>query len=188
VARGRSDKRNRKSPGGAARAKPAAKLARPRKSAFPEIEQLVELMDRHGLVEVDFESGKDGSRRFRVSRAAVAPPVALHAPSSAAAAAHAAASARSAGEPAAAPPPAAESLHVFKSPMVGTFYRAPSPEAPPFTSVGDKVDEHTTVCIIEAMKVMNEITPDTAGEIVSIEVENGEAVEYGQPLFLIRPK
>jgi acetyl-CoA carboxylase biotin carboxyl carrier protein len=71
--------------------------------------------------------------------------------------------------------------------MVGTFYRAPSPEAPPFASVGDKIDEHTTVCIIEAMKVMNEITPDKPGEIVSIEVENGEAVEYGQPLFLIRP-
>jgi acetyl-CoA carboxylase biotin carboxyl carrier protein len=191
VARGRSDKRNRKSPGGAARAaKPAAKLARPRKSAFPEIEQLVELMDRHGLIEVDFESGKDGSRRFRVSRAAVAPPVALHSAHASAPASggHAGSAARPAGEPAAPPAPAAETLHVFKSPMVGTFYRAPSPEAPPFTSVGDKVDEHTTVCIIEAMKVMNEITPDKSGEIVSIEVENGEAVEYGQPLFLIRPK
>ena len=95
-----------------------------------------------------------------------------------------AAAARAAGEAPAAPD---ESLHVFKSPMVGTFYRAPSPEAPPFASVGDKIDEHTTVCIIEAMKVMNEITPDATGEIVSIEVENGEAVEYGQPLFLIRP-
>jgi acetyl-CoA carboxylase biotin carboxyl carrier protein len=88
-----------------------------------------------------------------------------------------------------APPAGAstEGLHIFKSPMVGTFYRAPSPEAAPFISVGDKIDEHTTVCIIEAMKVMNEITPDKAGEIVSIEVENGEAVEFGQPLFLIRP-
>ncbi|MBM3985826.1 MAG: acetyl-CoA carboxylase biotin carboxyl carrier protein, partial [Planctomycetes bacterium] len=84
-------------------------------------------------------------------------------------------------------PASRENLHVFKSPMVGTFYRAPSPEAPPFASVGDKVDEHTTVCIIEAMKVMNEITPDKAGVVVSVEVENGEAVEFGQPLLLIRP-
>jgi acetyl-CoA carboxylase biotin carboxyl carrier protein len=156
-----------------------------RPSAFPEIEQLVELMDRHGLVEVDFESNKDGSRRFRVSRAAASAPLALHGGHAAPAPAHAspAAGARTAAETSAPD----ETLHVFKSPMVGTFYRAPSPEAPPFASVGDKIDEHTTVCIIEAMKVMNEITPDATGEIVSIEVENGEAVEYGQPLFLIRP-
>jgi acetyl-CoA carboxylase biotin carboxyl carrier protein len=189
LARGRSEKRSRRTTGTAR----SAKVARPgrtagRASAFPEIEQLVELMDRHGLVEVDFESSKDGSRRFRVSRAAASAPLALHgghaAPASGPAHAGSAGSARPAGEPPAAP---AETLHVFKSPMVGTFYRAPSPEAPPFASVGDKIDEHTTVCIIEAMKVMNEITPDKQGEIVSIEVENGEAVEYGQPLFLIRP-
>ena len=89
--------------------------------------------------------------------------------------------------PAAAAPRQDESLHAFKSPMVGTFYRAPSPEASAFASVGDTVDENSTVCIIEAMKVMNEIAPDVRGEVVSIEVENGEAVEYGQTLFLIRP-
>ncbi|HZL98611.1 MAG TPA: acetyl-CoA carboxylase biotin carboxyl carrier protein, partial [Planctomycetota bacterium] len=91
-------------------------------------------------------------------------------------------------EPAApASAPAGEALHAFKSPMVGSFYRAPSPEAAPFVSVGDHVDPTTTVCIIEAMKVMNEIVPDISGTVVSIEVENGEAVEYGQTLFLIRP-
>jgi acetyl-CoA carboxylase biotin carboxyl carrier protein len=186
LARRRSEKRTRRTTGGSAR---SAKVARPartagRASAFPEIEQLVELMDRHGLVEVDFESSKDGSRRFRVSRAAVSAPLALNAGHAGPAHGASAGSSRPAGEPPAAP---AETLHTFKSPMVGTFYRAPSPEAPPFASVGDKIDEHTTVCIIEAMKVMNEITPDKPGEIVSIEVENGEAVEYGQPLFLIRP-
>jgi acetyl-CoA carboxylase biotin carboxyl carrier protein len=86
----------------------------------------------------------------------------------------------------AAEPAAAPAGKVIKSPMVGTFYRAPSPEAPPFASVGDQVDMHGTICIIEAMKVMNEITPDVAGTVVSIEVENGEAVEFGQTLFLIR--
>jgi acetyl-CoA carboxylase biotin carboxyl carrier protein len=105
-----------------------------------------------------------------------------HASSAAAAAALAPSS-----KPAPAPAPSTEGLHAFKSPMVGTFYRAPSPEAAPFVSVGDKIDEHSTICIIEAMKVMNEITPDKGGEVVSIEVENGEAVEFGQPLFLIRP-
>jgi len=76
---------------------------------------------------------------------------------------------------------------VFKSPMLGTFYRAASPEAEPFAKVGDKVTADKTLCIIEAMKVMNEIVPDITGAVVSIEVENGEAVEYGQTLFLIRP-
>jgi len=183
VPRGRSAKRSKRAPASGARSAKAATAGR--KSAFPEIEQLVELMDRHGLVEVDFESSRDGSRRFRVSRAATSAPLALQGAHAAPAhgAGHAAASAAAAREADA----KAENLHTFKSPMVGTFYRAPSPEAPPFVSVGDKIDEHTTVCIIEAMKVMNEITPDRTGEIVSIEVENGEAVEYGQPLFLIRP-
>lgn len=74
----------------------------------------------------------------------------------------------------------------FKSPMVGTFYRAPSPESPPFTSEGEKVGKETIICIVEAMKVMNELKSEIEGTIVDILVENGEAVEYGQPLFLIR--
>jgi acetyl-CoA carboxylase biotin carboxyl carrier protein len=162
-------------------------------SAFPEVEELAQLMDRHGLLEVDWETGADGARRVRVSRVGSsgncgpvhvglnpAPPV--HASSGGPAAA------LTPSSKAAPPPsPSTEGLHAFKSPMVGTFYRAPSPEAAPFVSVGDKVDEHSTICIIEAMKVMNEITPDKGGEVVSIEVENGEAVEFGQPLFLIRP-
>jgi acetyl-CoA carboxylase biotin carboxyl carrier protein len=185
VARGRTKRRSRAA---AAPARKGAKGAgKARAASFPEVEGLVELMDRHGLLEVDWEAGSDGLRRVRLSRAGVAHgvPGAVHGP----AAGH---PAHSAPAPLAAPaggeaPAGRENLHVFKSPMVGTFYRAPSPEAPPFASVGDKVDEHTTVCIIEAMKVMNEITPDKAGVVVSVEVENGEAVEFGQPLLLIRP-
>jgi acetyl-CoA carboxylase biotin carboxyl carrier protein len=155
--------------------------------SFPEVEELVQLMDAHGLLEVDYESSPDGSRRVRVSRQGVA---ASHVSAPAPAPAPAAAPAAAASAPSpdvASPADVADGLHAFNSPMVGTFYRAPSPETPPFANVGDQVDETSTLCIIEAMKVMNEITPDIAGEVVSVEVENGEAVEYGQTLFLIRP-
>ena len=74
----------------------------------------------------------------------------------------------------------------IKSPMVGTFYRTPSPDADPFIRVGDRVEEGTVVCILEAMKVMNEIQAETSGEIAEVLVENGEPVEFGQPLFLLR--
>ncbi|KOY12919.1 acetyl-CoA carboxylase biotin carboxyl carrier protein [Paenibacillus xylanivorans] len=79
-------------------------------------------------------------------------------------------------------------LHKIVSPMVGTFYRASSPEMGPFVSAGDKVVEKTTVCIIEAMKLMNELDADIKGEIVEVLVENGQLVEYGQPLFLVKPE
>ncbi|UNK20392.1 acetyl-CoA carboxylase biotin carboxyl carrier protein [Paenibacillus sp. N3/727] len=81
----------------------------------------------------------------------------------------------------------ASSLHKITSPMVGTFYRSPSPEAPAFVSSGDKVEEKTTVCIIEAMKLMNELDADIKGEIVEVLAQNGQLVEFGQPLFLVRP-
>ncbi|WP_179404883.1 acetyl-CoA carboxylase biotin carboxyl carrier protein [Burkholderia guangdongensis] len=85
----------------------------------------------------------------------------------------------------AAPAPAAPQGHVVTSPMVGTFYRAPSPGADPFVQVGDTVKEGQTLCIIEAMKLLNEIESDKAGVIKEILVENGQAVEYGQPLYVI---
>lgn len=77
-------------------------------------------------------------------------------------------------------------LHKIVSPMVGTFYRAPAPDAPPFVNPGDRVDEKTVVCIIEAMKLMNEIEAEVKGVIVDVLVENGQLVEYGQPLFLVK--
>ena len=92
--------------------------------------------------------------------------------------------------PAAAAPAAAEAApqptgHQLKSPMVGTFYRAPSPGSPPFVEVGQAVSKGQTLCIIEAMKLLNEIESDVAGTVKAILVENGQPVEYGQPLFVI---
>ncbi|GIP48479.1 acetyl-CoA carboxylase biotin carboxyl carrier protein [Paenibacillus sp. DXFW5] len=82
----------------------------------------------------------------------------------------------------------AANLHTIASPMVGTFYRSSSPEAQPYVNIGDKVGEKTTVCIIEAMKLMNELEAEVKGEIIDILVENGQMVEYGQPLFLVKPE
>jgi acetyl-CoA carboxylase biotin carboxyl carrier protein len=87
------------------------------------------------------------------------------------------------------PPRAVEdALYYIKSPIVGTFYKSPSPNAEPFVSTGDFVEKGAVVCIIEAMKLMNEIESDVAGEIVSVLVENGQPVEYGERLFAIRPR
>ncbi|MDM0105301.1 acetyl-CoA carboxylase biotin carboxyl carrier protein [Variovorax sp. J22R24] len=89
------------------------------------------------------------------------------------------------GAPAAAPVEAASTGHAIKSPMVGTFYRSSSPGAPAFVEIGSQVKEGDTVCIIEAMKILNEIEADKSGTITQILGENGQAVEYGQPLFII---
>jgi acetyl-CoA carboxylase biotin carboxyl carrier protein len=88
----------------------------------------------------------------------------------------------------AAPPPAPENLHIVKSPIVGTFYEAPSPGAPPFVKVGDTVEIGQVLCIVEAMKLLNEIECDVNGEIVKKMASNGQPIEYGQELFSIRPK
>jgi len=84
-------------------------------------------------------------------------------------------------------PSADDGLVVIKSPMVGTFYRSPNPESPAFVSIGDRIRVGQVLCIIEAMKLMNEIEAEQAGEIVGVQVENGQAVQYGDPLFTIRP-
>ena len=89
------------------------------------------------------------------------------------------------GAPVAAPAPAAETGHTVKSPMVGTFYRSSSPNAKAFVEVGQQVKEGEPICIIEAMKIMNEIEADHSGTISKILVDNGQAVEFGQPLFVI---
>jgi acetyl-CoA carboxylase biotin carboxyl carrier protein len=92
-----------------------------------------------------------------------------------------------AATPAAAPAAVAGNLLEIRSPMVGTFYRAPSPEAPPYVEVGSRVSKGQTLCILEAMKLMNELEAEHAGVIREILVENSEPVEYGQPLFRIEP-
>jgi acetyl-CoA carboxylase biotin carboxyl carrier protein len=101
-----------------------------------------------------------------------------------------------AGTPPVAPPPTAapvapapeEGLHTVKSPIVGTFYEAPSPGAPPFVKAGDSVEVGQVLCIVEAMKLLNEIESDVAGEILKKLANNGQPIEYGQELFVIRPK
>lgn len=136
----------------------------------------------------EFEVEEQGFK-LRIKRGAEGQPVVLSAP-----AAHAA-SAREAAAPAAPAPAAApaaapagdEAGYAYvKSPMVGTFYRSPSPDNPSFVEINAKVDEKTVVCIIEAMKIMNEIQAETKGTVVEILVENGQPVEYGQRLFKVK--
>ncbi len=147
-----------------------------------EIRELIRLLDDSSLteLELEFEDGKVrlAKRAEVVSYAVpqVAMPVAQAAPVSSAAP-QSGSSAPAVEDPA---------LHVITSPMVGTFYRAPAPDAPPFVDVGSQVGPKTVVCIIEAMKLMNEIEAEISGEIVEILAENGQLVEYGQPLFKVR--
>lgn len=157
---------------------------------FGQLEKLLDFMAAHGLEEFEYEhagvhirlkkaSGMPGPAE-RPSLAARALP-AQPAPAAAAAAPSPEAAAP---EPA---PAAGDDLHVIKSPIVGTFYSAPSPGTPSFVKVGDTIQAGQVVCIVEAMKLMNEIEADISGEVVRLLVENGQPVEYGQGLFAIRP-
>ena len=128
-------------------------------------EQVVELAARHNLAELEIEQG---GVRIRVVREPAPPPFRA--------------------EPASALPaeaPADSRLVAIEAPMVGTFYRAPAPDAAPFVAEGDVVEEGQVLCVIEAMKLMNEIEADASGTIKAILVENGQPVEYGQALFII---
>jgi acetyl-CoA carboxylase biotin carboxyl carrier protein len=149
------------------------------------IRRLLDLMSEHGLAELEIER-EDMAVRLRKAGAEPQPPVVAAIP--AAGAPRAAAPAPSAaGAEAAGAEPAEESLPTITSPMVGTFYESSSPEADPFVQVGDHVAEDTVVCVIEAMKVFNEIRAETTGTIEEVLVANAEAVEFGQPLFVVRP-
>ena len=160
------------------------------------LEQLLSFMSEHGLEEFEYSKG-DLQIRLKKSLGnqniapvlavpvapatpAAVPPVAV-ATSAAVAPAHVVAQA---ADPAPAP---TANEHIIKSPIVGTFYASPSPEASPFVKVGDFVEAGQTVCIIEAMKLMNEIEADISGEVARVLVENGQPVEYGEPLFALRP-
>ena len=146
-----------------------------------KLKTLIELVENSGIAELELTEGEE---HVRISRASsVAAPVQhvyAAAPQATPAAAPAAAAA-----PATPTVPAAPEGHVVKSPMVGSFYRSPSPGAKAFVDVGQSVKEGDTLCIIEAMKLLNEIEADKSGVIKAILVENGQAVEFGQPLFII---
>jgi acetyl-CoA carboxylase biotin carboxyl carrier protein len=153
--------------------------------SLDRIRELLKLMKDHDLVELELTEKDFGVKLKKPS--APAAPVVLHAPH-AAHAPHPAHPPAAAGAHAAAKPAGADAdLVPIKSPIVGTFYRAPSPDSQPFVQVGGKVVKDTVVCIVEAMKIMNEIKAGMAGTVEKLLVENGEAVEFGQPLFLVRP-
>jgi acetyl-CoA carboxylase biotin carboxyl carrier protein len=146
------------------------------------IKQVVDLMKRSDICEFEFE--EDGFKLRLSSKGSDAPQVIQAAPAQQTAAPFP--SAAPAAEPANAPAIEEPGIAVIKSPMVGTFYRAASPESPAFADVGTKAGSDSIVCIIEAMKVMNEIQAEMSGTITEVLVENGDAVEYGQPLFKIK--
>ncbi|MDE3108819.1 MAG: acetyl-CoA carboxylase biotin carboxyl carrier protein [Acidobacteriota bacterium] len=154
-----------------------------------EIERLLDFMQSHGLEELEFQRG---DLHVRLKKTSSVRPVAAHPRvEQPAAVVSAAPAAESVSAMAAPQPPQREredNLHTVKSPIVGTFYSAPSPEAQPFVTVGASVETGQVLCIIEAMKLMNEIESDLAGEVVRIHVENGKPVEYGAALFDIRPR
>ncbi|TMS57999.1 acetyl-CoA carboxylase biotin carboxyl carrier protein [Imbroritus primus] len=148
-----------------------------------KLKTLIDLVAESGISELEVTEGEGKVRIVK------APPQIIAAPVTAPVAAPVTMAAPAAAAPAAAPAvevtPAAPSGHTVNSPMVGTFYRAPSPGAAPFVSVGDTVKEGQTICIIEAMKLLNEIEADKSGVVKEILAENGDAVEYGQPLIVI---
>jgi len=161
-----------------------------------EIKELLQIFNASGVGELELQRGEN---RLRIRRAATGPEYVVSAPDSpvlpgsaapsstapqgsAVSSSSAAASAK-AGESA---PNAGEAL--VKSPIVGTYYEAPSPDAPPFVKVGDSIEPGQVLCIIESMKLMNEIEAEIAGVVASKLVENGRPVEYGEALFAIRPK
>jgi acetyl-CoA carboxylase biotin carboxyl carrier protein len=150
-----------------------------------KVRRLVELMKEHDLAEIDL---RQGEQRIRLRRGAEPVVTAGGAASFAPLAPSPAPAALAAGPaPAAASPPSEDAgLQVIKSPMVGTFYTSANPESPAFVKVGDHVGMDSIVCIIEAMKVFNEIPAEVSGQIAAVLVENGAPVEFGQPLFKVQ--
>jgi acetyl-CoA carboxylase biotin carboxyl carrier protein len=140
-----------------------------------KVKKLIELLEESGIAEIEITEGEESVRISRFRDEASAVPVVGHAPPQAAAQI-----AAPAAEPAAEP-----AGHKVLAPMVGTFYRSSTPEAEPFAKVGDKIAVGDTLCIIEAMKMMNQIESDVSGTVLSVEIDNGEPIEFGQVLFVI---
>lgn len=140
-----------------------------------KLKKLIDLVEASGIAELEITEGEEKVRIAKGGQITVAPAAGI------AAAAPSAPTATVADAAAA----TAEQGHTMKAPMVGTFYRSSAPDATPFVEIGQTVKEGETICIIEAMKLMNEIEADASGTVVAILVENGQPVEYGQPLFVI---
>ena len=148
-----------------------------------KLKTLIELVETSGIAELEIQEGEE---RVRITRSPSTPASAI---AMAPATQHVAVGHPSAGAapatPAAAEEPPTPEGHVVKSPMVGTFYRSATPGTKPFVEVGDTVEEGAALCIVEAMKLMNEIEADKAGVVKAVLTENGQPVEFGQPLFVI---
>jgi acetyl-CoA carboxylase biotin carboxyl carrier protein len=150
-----------------------------------KLKTLIELVETSGIAELEIQEGEE---RVRITRAVAAGPqtVLMQAAPQAAVAGSPSLPASAPAEPAAAAEvPVEDPGHIVKSPMVGTFYRSATPGSKPFVDIGDTVEEGATLCIIEAMKLMNEIEADKSGVVKAILTENGQPVEFGQPLFVI---
>ena len=147
-----------------------------------KVKKLIELLDESGIAEIEITEGEEAVRISRYPQGAAVAPAAVPLP-----VAHAAppAAAAAPAEAASAPAEPEEEGYLVPAPMVGTFYASSSPGAAPYVQVGDRVSEGDTLCIIEAMKMMNQIEADVSGVIKSIRIQNGEPVEFGQVLFVI---
>ncbi|MEM9166753.1 MAG: acetyl-CoA carboxylase biotin carboxyl carrier protein [Planctomycetota bacterium] len=150
-----------------------------------KLKELVRLMVENDLTELDLQDQEETVSLKRGVGGSVVPVASMPAPLAPAAPPAAAPPAESAA-PAGAPAPAEDGVTI-ESPMVGTFYASPNPDSDVFVKVGDAVSADTVVCLVEAMKVFNEIKAETSGTVAKCLVENGQAVEFGQPLFLIKP-
>jgi acetyl-CoA carboxylase biotin carboxyl carrier protein len=146
-----------------------------------KLKKLIDLVQESGIAELEITEGEE---KVKIVKGGAVTMLAAPAPVMAPAAAESRA-APAAAPAAGAEPEAGQEGHVVKAPMVGTFYRSPSPDAKVFVEVGQAVKEGDTICIIEAMKLMNEIEADASGSVKAILVENGQPVEYGQPLFIL---
>jgi acetyl-CoA carboxylase biotin carboxyl carrier protein len=153
-----------------------------------DLRELIEFLKQYQVAEFDLDRGDIKIRLKFAQAAAPATGIADLARLAAAPAAAAAQAALPVTNPAAAAPAADPDagLHILKSPIVGTYYGSPSPGAPPFVSPGDRVEKGQVICIVEAMKLMNEIESDASGEVVKCFISNGQPIEFGQPLFSIR--
>ena len=151
-----------------------------------DLQELIEFLKKYQVAEFDLERG---DIKIRLKFAQAAAPTASVADLARLAAAAPAAAASPAAQPAAVPAAPADpdaGLHIVKSPIVGTYYGSPSPGASPFVAPGDRVEKGQVICIVEAMKLMNEIESDASGEVVKCFITNGQPIEFGQPLFSIR--
>ena len=153
-----------------------------------KVKKLIELLEESGIAEIEIKEGEEAVRISRMPTGGVVThvqPMVQAAPAAAAAAAAPAAPVTAIAAGAPATPPRRANEHVVAAPMVGTFYAAASPGAKPFVEIGSEVKEGQVLCIIEAMKMMNQIESDKAGKITAIIATNGDPVEFGQPLFVI---